>query len=87
MSIAAHHKQARRTVSNVRQNGIRHIDISSRHRFHLDLDIMSSEMPADFGSAKYLLIRGLFIFNNKQLNSVGFFQKRQRIVDGTQRIT
>ena len=83
MSIAAHHKQARRAFSNVRQNGIRHIDISSRHRFHLDLDIVSSKMPADLGSTKHLLIRGLFIFNGKQFDGVGFFQQRQRIIDGT----
>ena len=83
MSIAAHHKQVRRAVSDVRQNGIRHIDISSRHCFHLDLNIVSRKMPADLRSTKQLLIRGLFIFNSKQFDGTGFFQQRQRIIDGS----
>ena len=83
MSISAHHKQVRRAFSNMRQNGIRHIDIRSRHRFHLDLNIVSREMPADLDSTKQLLIRGLFIFNGKQFDGTGFFKQRQRIIDGS----
>jgi hypothetical protein len=72
MPVAAHHKQARRTVNDMRQNDTRHIAVSGGCSSYFDLDIVPSQVSADVNNANINFASGLITFDNKQFDGVGF---------------